>query len=347
MQLQKIVKTDNHMNFEIPLKICIAFYICSSYCFANPALNIYKNWIQLKGYPLYIEYRISLEELNKSNILNIIRKEDTNFSKEVTNSIPIRQKKCDATYASMGKEYILHLKREIPLNVNREREIFYYSDSQKDLCFFKNFKYLSIRPSSYALDEPLWIHYLYNFPIFAELNTWINIENVLFKSRIEHTILNNEDVYVLKGIRKRSTNQDIFNCYTITIFQNKIKKITYHQTVEKNNKVIYELPIECEVNYSNYFTLDHYNTPIPKTITINRFFIHETRDKNNKFIFKAIPASKEIVQIINYSSDLNVIKNKFKINIPKGTRISDSLMNKSFTVGDYIERLENNLQLKK
>ena len=303
-------------------------------------------WLSIEMIPLLVKYEISLDTFNKAEILKISKIDEHKISQELEHPNPLRQKKCFATYASNGKERILNLKRILPENSKRESEIFYYSDKKKDLYVYKNLKYVSILPSSYILDEPIWTQYLCQIPMFPELNTWVNFKYILLNGALTITKNKEETIYAFKIKKRIFGNQKVFLNYKIIAKNNTIKKLQVNQTVEENGEIIHNLPIECEIAYFDYIELGASNIKIPKRITISRYFIKE-KNRNDRIEFESIPSSKEQVNIVDYSTNPQMINKEFVVNIPKGTRISDSLQNRSFIVGDYLENLEKNMNSKK
>ena len=328
----------------VKIKLIVMFMFACAMAHSQEISNLLGKWAALDTLPLAVKYKIQLQEFNKAKVLEIAKIDKAAIAQELAHPTKLRQSECVATYASNGSERVLNLKRALPQDSNRESEIFYYTDGKKSLYLYKNLKYATVEAFSYTLDEPIFTQYLTSIPVFPQLSTWVGFRDLLKNGKLSLT-KNGDTINALFKVYTHSFNgKDVFENYNICIKDGKISSLQLNKSLEKGGMVVDTMPVECEIKYFDYAKIG--KVEIPRQIEINRYFAYKNPSSGSAE-YEQIKTSCEKLEIVEYSTDGEAIKKEFAVNIEKGTRISDSIQDKSFVVGDFLDKLEKNANTKK
>lgn len=328
----------------LKIKLIVILMFACAMTHSQEISNLLGKWAVLDTLPLAVKYKIQLQEFNKARVLEIAKVDKAAIAQELAHPTKLRQSECVATYASNGSERALNLKRTLPQGSKKESEIFYYTDGKKSLYLYKNLKYAVLENFSYALEEPIFTQYLTSVPVFPQLSTWVGFKDLLKNGKLSLT-KNGDTINALFKVHTYSSKgKDVFENYNICIKDGKISSLQLNKSLEKDGMVVDTMPVECEIKYLDYAKIGE--VEIPRQIEINRYFAYKNPDKASAE-YEQIKTSCEKLEVVEYSTDGEAIKKEFAVNIEKGTRISDSIQDKSYIVGDFLDKLEKNVNAKK
>lgn len=328
----------------LKINLIVVLMFACAVAHSQEIFNLLNGWEALDRAELIVKYKIQLQEFNKAKVLEIAKIDKATIAQELAHPTKLRQNECFATYASNGIERILNLKRALPQGSKKESEIFYYTNGKKSLYLYKNLKYAVVEDFSCELEEPIFTQYLTSIPVFPQLGTWVGFKDLLKNGKLLLTKKGDTTNVFIKVPSHSFNGKDAFENYNICIKDGKISSLQLNKNLEKDGMVVDTMPVECEIKYLDYAKIG--KVEIPRQIEITRYFAYKNPDKPSAK-YEQIKTSCEKLEIVEYSTDSEAIKKEFAVNIEKGTRISDSIQDKSYIVGDFLDKLEKNVNAKK